>query len=1115
MPFIDDIKDQQLASQPLLVYTFTFSSGTVLRVATHPLNVAEGGIQYGGVDYFGRVERQDLEQIQQLSEQGIDLVPSISIHLADADKFLLTNYEQVHGFKGATVTADFVFYDVDAGTFSTDSIRKFTGVCDTPEITERNLSMSARAKLNLQRTYLPVVPIQRRCPWINPVTTAQRATANDEDSDFFECGETRDLVTAPPCSYTNETCTQPLRRGNITWDPPAGGRSREYTSGKWLDISNNPNQAKYGDYFPVVYGTGWVEPPVLNMVGDGNSTRGESVICVGEVQNILKVIVNDQELPAANSMDGGNYLVLDPLFRYNVINRGTRNGAPNADTPYNGQGDPYGSLCAILWVVYRKVADTNSTPRVRVLVQGPKVRVYTGPSTYTKQYSNNPIWILLDLLTWTNYKYAEIDIQTFIDAAAYCDQSVTYTGPNGTSVTHPRYACNVILRQRRSASEVIRAVRQACNAILVPSSFSGKLQVFLRQTLAVQQPAVPLGTNYGTAVTSKNAAGAVANGYVAYSFDETNIIRRDNGELAFRILPRISGDSPNRVTFTFQDEEYLYAGSSMSVVDPDDVIRSQQETSQALTVEGIPNYDQANRIAKMYLAEVHRGNESGDTRGTRYFEFDTTFRAVRLRIGQICRISVAKYNLTGQLFRVTKIQPSANGEYFKITGHWHNDNWYTDAYGQSGQPSFQSKLRDRLERPSYPWGPYAQQPITGNALYDAEDWGFSLQTVYEAAADGTAIAQLIVSGRKPVNDFAVLKPPLVQPQGTTANTGGSIVGGGWVYFAAVCAVDAGGKLSPHSAVCQIAVTQAGTVNTITIPVVSWDSATVNWQVFVGRTPARMVWQASGTGTPASITITAWKPATYGAPDGEFDRLLVKIKRVFHSGVWGGKAVTVGVGTLAIPGIGWTVNEWAGYDVSLLAKGNGAVIPIADFRVVSNTSDTLTVTPDPTGIVTPADIIVMRSKPSVSGLTLADPRWANSLASPTGLTVNEETGRTLRIIAGPGRGDTYRIDSNTATSITVEGPWRTVPTSESRYIIEEPGWLQDQVDSTPQTNPDVAAEIALKIPVENYKNSQLWVQAFTVDGGGNESIDQLSPGRDVYQVGNTGNVGENADVIIEY
>ena len=48
----------------------------------------------------------------------------------------------------------------------------------------------------------------------------------------------------------------------------------------------------------VVYGTGWYSAPVVFARNDGNLTRMEVLLGIGEMQGVLKVLVNGVEIPA-------------------------------------------------------------------------------------------------------------------------------------------------------------------------------------------------------------------------------------------------------------------------------------------------------------------------------------------------------------------------------------------------------------------------------------------------------------------------------------------------------------------------------------------------------------------------------------------------------------------------------------------------------------------------------------------------------------------------------------------------------------------------------------------------------------------------------------------------
>ena len=57
------------------------------------------------------------------------------------------------------------------------------------------------------------------------------------------------------------------------------------------------NQARYNDFVPLVYGTAWYKPPIVFARNDGNLTHMEVLLGMGEIEDVVKVVVNDVEIP--------------------------------------------------------------------------------------------------------------------------------------------------------------------------------------------------------------------------------------------------------------------------------------------------------------------------------------------------------------------------------------------------------------------------------------------------------------------------------------------------------------------------------------------------------------------------------------------------------------------------------------------------------------------------------------------------------------------------------------------------------------------------------------------------------------------------------------------------
>jgi hypothetical protein len=1286
--------------QPALLAQFQFQDGSTLRCCTHNLSSAEGGNQYQGNDYLARIDDQDIAQVQARSEQGIDRFGDVTIRLSNADQYILLNYEfnATRGFKGAILQLALVLMDIDPATgeyfFNSDSQTpfKFTGICDAPSQAPgggQYLSIRATTSHNMAMTQLPVELIQQRCINSFPINAARRlAGATDMSAIEWGCGYNPDQAGTDPeiggdcrrgntgtpgqtdsygnviadsagifnvCDYTKATCvmfgmykadsaSRPTARFKaIQWMPNwEETQSNSYVNGKNITVFAMRNAGIYALAYPLVYGTQWVNNPVIaNVIGDGNSTRMEIVVANGDVgpNGIQQVVVNGVLIPAWGVNSGFN--PGDPLERWNFLDNpntpsnsthtGGRNGYSSLDAEYNGTGDPYGGLATIEVVVYADLAQSNSTPSVQVLTNGTRVTKYqpivsyvnglitfpagfvnvdlagnppftvqvvgntlagangtfgitwtTGPpytitltggpsgsgtggfvrylayasvegltspagNTYSS-FGQNPAWVIFDLLIWANYSYAEIDVQSFVAAAAFCDVNVNYTDLNGNAASHPRFIFQTAYTAQAKANSILQAALRSFNAQLVPNSDTGLLQLFIRQTLADQQPSPIPGSNYNVAIASPTALNVVSQGYVAYLIDESIVLQDDKG------APMLNGpyalpnaQTPNNLVIGFQDADNQWVLDSVSMTDPDDVARSSgyQLGGAAIpagyAVTGISSFDQGGRIANVILAENFRGNPYGSqeitgTRGSYFWQPTTTHRVEHLRVGDIVLFrsqaqqlapfiplqSPPGTGITGILCRVEAIKPASNYERMGLTLKWHEDEWYTDVFGQTGTPGYSSPIGTLPSRPPLPWKPYGQQPIAGDSMYASSEWNFAVAASYIAAANGDPIPQLTISGCFPVNVLSKLvQPPNMLVQANTASTGGTIPGGLRLNMA-ISAQDSAGNWSALSKFTSVSIPSATNTNTATTPTINWDPATVNWVLFGGTGHHSLCEQMSGSGTPSTITITNPNTATYGPPDQVAGSIILEVKREIHGGVWGDTCTAVaslggGSGTLTfvegIPANGTfaQIDATHGYDLTQLANpiGSTAAIPIADFHVVNNVGGVYTVTPDPTAGATPITagcVFEMRALPTIiTATTIGDTNFVNAYATNGfGVAGNEEVGHRLRIVKGTGRGQERNIVGNNNDSLTIDRPWDTTPDNTSRFIVEEAAWqdLPYAVQSAGVMTPSPVPSVGV-ITVANYALETVLVRAVICDATGNASSKRYSPIREVYIEGAQG------------
>lgn len=1040
-------KEYKIGYQPLLLAEITLPDGvTVVRLASENLDSTDGGHQYQGFDWLPRIISPTLGEIQATTDNGIVQAPQITIDLADDDAFLW-QYEIAQGWKGSKLVVKFVFWDADTTSFSTDEQIMFVGVCNAPKsINDNTLSLLFTNILNLANFSLPTTGVARRCPWLMPTTFAQRQDgANNRNSPFFRCGYSPDVpggnargnlvggAVATSCDYTWESCLDRMgnrslpdhsntatvqieadnsmrgtgRFGGIRFDSPLAWSGRAFLSGNNEQGLNNQNDAKYNEFVPMVYGTAFNEPPVMNILGEGNSTRFEVLLCHGEIHDttsttgpIHAVIVNNVTIPFTAH-------ATDPQLAWGWVSFGNRNGQVNRMPLWDGKGDPYGSMAAIWIVVPRMITESNQIPNVKVLMDGPRLRQWTSPvpGGYTEAFTDNGAWILADLLTWCDFQVSatrnDLDLQAWITAAQVAAVPISYTDLTGTVQTHPRYELGFAIRQRASAADKVKNLLNAIKGMLAPNTElgdpnNGKLQLIIKQTLADQQPTPVPGSNNNTPILSANAAGNPAYGYAAYSFTPSDILRtgpdRDS-PTTFRIEQRPISDTPNRLGLQLQDEDFFYAADTLSIVDSEDVARAGQQVVGSIAAEGIVNFDQGKRVIQSQFGEQFRGNPrpGNDSGGTWILEFETSFKGIHLRVGQLVTVTYPSRGLNLQLFRILSKTPINNCERIRYRMMWHEDDWYKDSYGQNPDPTLESKRRNDLARPPFGWLPNFTAPDPLNVLYDVTEKTFGVADVYTNSKNGQPLVNIRVRGYTPVSSFSAATSPPYAPTAVAGYASGTIPAG--VYYMALSARGSDGLWTPISfPLAKVELVSPGNLSLINI---YWQSNTTHYKLFAGRNPNKLSLQGTFVaGTPASVTINTLDTATEGAPDPVFSHFRVRAKKIRTSGVLGATITAVSGDTITCdplpppdPGIhpNLTPGAFVGRRAIIIPVTHlGTDEPQWDFDVAGNSNNQVTLIgrnggiPDLVGMgVSVGDALIIRSQAvTVTPNGLDDPQFAN-------------------------------------------------------------------------------------------------------------------------------------------
>ena len=968
---IHEMKELEILETPVLLFDCELRNGQHQYWATHQVTF-EGNL------YDARLIEHTGFDIKAYSEDGIDTSAKVSVVLANAD----SRYSQVErgvGFKGSRMTARFVFVNLATGAASTEAITIFRGIGNSPDqIREATFQISFNNRLNFQRVLLPEVRIQKRCPWLFPATQANRIEAitggpRASHSPFFRCGYSAGEPggvgnlngTAPftNCDYTRKSCeergmfsqdslAQSTRRFGGVEFVPSTTLVRGYGDKSYSTGAVQTNEAKYNDFVPLVYGTCWVQPPITLARNDGNLTRMEALLTLGEIRGVLKVVVNDVEIPMA--VEGSN---MTSTGWYHLVSRGNRTGAFNLNfIDGNGEalGNPYGSMAFVSVVVPNRVQDGRSIPRVQVLVEGAKLPTYDADGEFVEdRFTNNPAWVMLDVLKRSGWREDEIDLSSFGSTALYCADEISAFDLHGNPVMIPRFQCNLALRRRRSAAEVVRGIRN-CAGLFLTFGVGGKLQLRQETTLGVQQAQAPQGTN---------AVEPLLGGWPAYEFDESSIVRGANGEPKLRIYSRSSADTPNRFSVEFQDSFNEYQQDSLSLLDLDDVVNVGQETSAAMLALGLANFDQATRMTKLQLLKSVRGNV--------YLEFETSVKAIGLKPGDLVTMTYLKEGMDRQLFRIIRVTPGSNFRTVQLSLQRHDDDWYVETAGNGAESSGR--------QPRYELG--IPRPLVGNVLDEDGIPQFEIAEAYAEGTDGTARVEVSVGFTEPTRPEATKAGiPLLALSPLPQATGGSLRSDQVLYYA-LTGLDTEGRESAPSFIVRAVIPAGTATNRVTLNGLSFGSGTASFHVYRGVNSHQLARIASNQGIAAAYSDVGEADGFISPPDENFShanfywRLELQGERT---------AGIVNSRTIGNPGLNMLVNEWRSKTVRIVS-GSGVG---QEKKIESNSNTTC---------VLSAAWAVMPD--ATSKWAVVEPSWvsgATTATSPAVFEIPNREGATVQV-----------------------------------------------------------------------------------------------------------------------
>ncbi len=280
--------------------------------------------------------------------------------------------------------------------------------------------------------------------------------------------------------------------------------------------------------------------------------------------------------------------------------------------------------------------ELNGNPNVSVICKGKKVlNLKTGKT----EYSTNPAWCLRDFIVSKRYGLGkwftgkDIDKDSWIKAADYCDEKITFTNADGSRETAKRYELNMVIDSKRSAMEWLQEMLANFCGYLVFSE--GKLK------LKIERPE-----------------------RVSYKFNDDNCFN-------LSVAPLHLSETPNQYKVKFIDPLNNWSSVSALCEDLADQKIRQKIVTKEVSLEGVTSQHQALRLARFYRDYnlVCPLNVS----------FSTGQQALHLEPGDV--VTIDYHGVFKDLpIRITEIQETEKGE-FQISGRQYNDTIYTDELG--------------------------------------------------------------------------------------------------------------------------------------------------------------------------------------------------------------------------------------------------------------------------------------------------------------------------------------------------------------------------------------------------------------------------------------------------
>lgn len=357
----------------------------------------------------------------------------------------------------------------------------------------------------------------------------------------------------------------------------------------------------------------------------------------------------------------------------------------------------------------------NNYMDVSAVLKGKSVRVYSNTTTYTTKYSNNPIWCILDFLTCDNgcgLSHDDIDVQTFIDSATYCDAKINAVNATGTvSVTSgsnkvtgsgTKFIHEVKVGDEITINGESKNVTAVTNdtALTVESNFSASAS---SQSMSVKDTRYTLNLILDTRKTRQDWLNEMlisCRGFLVYRGNKVGvIIEQDVSSVqsftqddiivdseVFWTTPKEQRADIFKVRYLDPENQYARA---YAVAEADEFLNDPPVTQEIVCL-GITNFKQASRLAWFYLNQANTCDK--------FMSFNTTKKGLDRTPGDIIDVTSTFMGYVNKNLVVVSMNETQEGQ-IQLICREYNSNLYNDTLGSVAPILNTVNLDDVLSKP--------------------------------------------------------------------------------------------------------------------------------------------------------------------------------------------------------------------------------------------------------------------------------------------------------------------------------------------------------------------------------------------------------------------------------